>query len=97
MEANSKFSYSGPLNEVVLLNYLAVLLQDLKKESKCYGDNMKITKIGGNEKIMIGTAEKLTDNDVDLKFHTLYAIINAKQAAEEYIKHNNRESRKLTY
>lgn len=90
-EASSWFGYSGPLNEVVVMGNLAVRLQDLKKKLKWDGENMKITNIGDDEEIRVVTSDKFKVVDGDPKFMTDYATINAKQAAEEYIKHTYRE------
>ncbi len=90
-EASSWFGYSGPLNEVVVMGNLAVRLQDLKKKLKWDGENMKITNIGDDEEIRVVTSDKFKVVDGDPKFMTDYATINAKQAAEEYIKHTYRK------
>jgi predicted dehydrogenase len=96
VEPSSSFSYSGPLNEVVVMGNLAVRLQDLKKKLKWDGENMRITNIGPNEEIRVVTSDKFTVINGDPKFETTYATINAKQAAEEYIKHTYREGWKLS-
>jgi len=96
VEASSNFAYSGPFNEVVVMGNLAIRLQGLKKKLNWDGDNMKITNIGANEEIKVVTSDKFTVIDGDPKFDTQYATINAKQAAEEYIKHNYREGWKLS-
>ena len=96
VEASSHFGYSGPFNEVVVMGNLAVRLQDLKKRLKWDGENMKITNIGENEEIRVVTSDKFTVIDGDPKFDTRYATINAKKAAEEYIKHNYREGWELS-
>lgn len=95
VEASSHFGYSGPFNEVVVMGNLAVRLQDLKKKLDWDGENMKISNIGEGEEIKVVTTDKFTVIDGDPKFDTQYATINAKEAAEEYIKHNYREGWKL--
>lgn len=90
-EASSNFGYSGPFNEVVVMGNLAVRLQNLNKKLNWDGENMKITNINDNEEINIVTSDKFTVVDGDPKFNTQYTKINAKEAAQEYIKHNYRE------
>jgi hypothetical protein len=94
-EASSHFGYSGPFNEVVVMGNLAVRLQDLNKKLNWDGKNMKITNIGESEEIKVVTTDKFTVVDGDPKFNTQYATINAREAAEQYIKHNYREGWKL--
>jgi len=94
-EASSHFGYAGPFNEVVVMGNLAVRLQDLKRKLEWDGEKMEITNIGDNEEINIVTSDNFTVIDGDPKFDTRYTKINAKQAAQEYIKHNYREGWKL--
>lgn len=96
VEASSHFGYSGPFNEVVVMGNLAVRLQDLKKRLDWDAENMRIRNIGDNEEIRVITSDKFTVVDGDPKFDTQYATINAKQAAQEYIKHNYRDGWKLS-
>lgn len=86
VEASSHFGYSGPLNEVVVMGNLAVRLQDLKRKLEWDAENMRITNIGDNEEIRVVSSDKFTVIDGDPKFDTKYATINAKEAAESYIK-----------
>ncbi len=88
VEASSNFQYSGPLNEMVVMGVLAVRLQDLKRELQWDGENMKFTNIGDNDQIRVVTSNKFAVVDGDPKFDTQTATLNAKQAAESYIKHN---------
>jgi len=96
VEASSNFAYSGPFNEVVVMGNLAIRLQGLKKKLNWDSDNMKITNIGADEEIRIVTSDKFKVINGDPKFDTQFETINAKQAAEEYIKHNYREGWKLS-
>jgi predicted dehydrogenase len=89
-QPSSNFNYSGPLNEVVVMGNLGGRLQDLRRKLLWDGENMKITNIGDNDQIRIVTTNKFTVVDGDPKFDTKYATINAKQAAESYIKHTYR-------
>jgi len=85
-EASSHFGYSGPLNEVVVMGNLAVRLQDLKRRLEWNGEHMKITNVSDDDEIRVVTSDQFTVIDGDPKFNTQYATINAKMAAESYIK-----------
>jgi len=90
-EASSYFGYSGPLNEMVVMGVVAVRLQDLKRELLWDGENMRFTNIGDTEEIRVVTTDKFEIIDGHPHFDTQHATINAKQAAEEYIRHTYRE------
>lgn len=83
---SSNFEYAGPLNEVVVMGNLAVRLQDLKRTLQWDGDNMEITNIADDDEIRIVTTDKFEVVNGDPKFETDYETINAKAAAERYIK-----------
>lgn len=91
VEASSNFNYAGPLNEVVVSGNLAVRLQDLRRRLEWDAENMKITNIGDNEEIRVVSSDKFTVIDGDPKFDTKYETINAKNAAENYVKTPYRE------
>jgi hypothetical protein len=90
VEASSNFSYSGPLNEMVVMGVLAVRLQDLRKKLLWDGKNMQFTNIGSNEKIRVITSNKFEVVNGDPKFDTQYDTIPALATAEEWIRHNYR-------
>jgi len=90
VEASSNFSYSGPLNEMVVMGVLAVRLQDLKKRLLWDGKNMQFTNIGPSEQIRVVTSNKFEVVNGDPKFDTKYDTIPAQAAAEEWIRHNYR-------
>jgi len=90
-EPSSNFSYSGPLNEMVVMGVNAVRLQDLKRELLWDGENMKFLNISDTDQIKVVTSDKFSIIDGDPKFDTKRDTINAKAAAEEYIKHSYRE------
>ncbi len=94
-QTSSNFIYSGPFNEVVVMGNLAVRLQDLKRKLQWDGENMKITNIGDDEEIRVVTTDTFTVIEGHPHFDTQYATINAKNAAEEYIKHTYREGWEL--
>jgi len=91
VEASSNFSYSGPLNEMVVMGVLAVRLQDLKKRLLWDGKNMQFTNIGPSEQIRVVTSNKFEVVNGDPKFDTKYEAIPALAAAEQWIRHNYRE------
>ena len=86
VEARSNFSYSGPLNEVVVMGNLAIRLQDLKRRLDWDAENMRITNISDTDEISVVTTDKFDIIDGDPKWNTKYTKINAKQAASEYVK-----------
>ena len=65
---------------------LGTRLQDLKRKILWDGDNMKITNVSDTDKIRVVTSDKFTVIDGDPKFDTKYATMDAKPAAESYIK-----------
>ena len=92
VETSSNFEYAGPLNEMVVMGVVAVRLQDLNRELKWDGKNMKFTNISDSDVIRVVTSDKFTVIEGHPHFDTQRKTINAKQAAEEYIKHTYRES-----
>jgi len=91
VQPSSNFAYSAPLNEVVVMGNLAVRLQDLKRPLLWDGKNMKITNINDDDEIRVVTSDKFTVIEGHPHFDTKFATINAKAAAEEYIKHTYRD------
>lgn len=89
--ASSNFDYSGPLNEMVVMGVVALRLQDLKRELQWDGRNMQFTNISDSDEIRVITSDSFDVVDGDPKFDTKRTTINAKEAAEEYIKHNYRK------
>ncbi|MEM1259771.1 MAG: Gfo/Idh/MocA family oxidoreductase [Bacteroidota bacterium] len=91
VECSSNFDYSGPLNETVVAGNLAVRLQDLRRRLEWDAENMKITNISDNDEIRVVTSDKFTVIDGDPRFDTKFATMNAKEAAENYVKKTYRE------
>ncbi|WP_085536997.1 Gfo/Idh/MocA family oxidoreductase [Massilibacteroides vaginae] len=92
----SDFSEAGPFNEMVVMGVLAVRLQALHKELHWDGINMKFTNIGDNETIKTVIKDGFTIKDGHPSFNKDYTDpVNAKQFAEELIKHNYRAGWKL--
>ncbi|MDD3062985.1 MAG: Gfo/Idh/MocA family oxidoreductase [Massilibacteroides sp.] len=93
---SSDFSEAGPFNEMVVMGVLAVRLQSLNKELLWDGENMKFTNIKDDEMIKIVIKDGFTIKDGHPSFNKDYTDpINAKQFAEELIKHNYRAGWKL--
>ena len=90
-EATSNFSYSGPFNEMVLLGVLAIRLQSLNKILDWNGEKMEFTNISDSDELKIVTVDEFKVIDGHPHFNTEYAILNAKETAREYIKHNYRQ------
>ena len=88
---SSNFDYSGPLNEMVVMGVVAVRLQDLKRELKWDGENMRFLNIADTDEIRVVTSDKFQVINGHPHFDTKHTAINAKQAAEEYIRHTYRE------
>jgi predicted dehydrogenase len=88
---SSNLSYSGPLNEIVVMGNLAVRLQELKRTLQWDGEAMEITNIDDAEEIRVVTSDQFEVVDGDPKFNTSYDTINAKQAAESYIRRPYRD------
>ncbi|MBU2650213.1 MAG: Gfo/Idh/MocA family oxidoreductase [Bacteroidetes bacterium] len=91
VETSSYFGYSGPLNEMVVMGVVAVRLQDLKRELLWDGENMRFTNISDTDEIRVVTSDKFAVIDGHPHFDTQRETMNAKQAAESYIKHTYRE------
>lgn len=91
VETSSNFGYSGPLNEMVVMGVVAVRLQDLKRELEWDGENMRFTNISDTDEIKIVSSDKFEIIDGHPHFDTQHETMNAKAAAEEYIKHTYRQ------
>ena len=91
VECSSNFDYAGPLNETVVAGNLAVRLQSLRRRLEWDAENMKITNISDTDEIRVVTSDSFTVVDGDPRFDTKFATMNAKEAAENYIKKVYRE------
>ena len=78
----SNFEYAGPLNEMVVMGNLAVRLKGLNKKLAWDGENMRITNLSDTEEIRV-------TNGIPGQ-EPRQIRLNAKQAAEEYIRHTYR-------
>lgn len=90
VEASSYFGYSGPMNEMVVMGVVAVRLQDLKRELLWDGENMRFTNIGDNDQIRVVQTDRFEIIDGHPHFDTRHQTMNAKAAAEEYIRRTYR-------
>jgi predicted dehydrogenase len=79
----SNFEYSGPLNEMVVMGNLAVRMQSLNKKLAWDGVNMRITNLSDSDVVRI-------TNGIP-KQEPRQITINAKQAAEQDIRHTYRQ------
>ncbi len=89
-EASSNFSFSGPFNEMVVMGVLAVRLQGLNRDLLWDGENMKFTNINANDELRIVSVDEFEVVDGDPRFIRDYVKLNAKESAEEWIKHTYR-------
>jgi predicted dehydrogenase len=78
----SNFEYAGPLNEMVVMGNLAVRMKSLNKRLAWDGVNMKITNLSDSDVIKVANGIPRQEP------RTL--TLNAKQASEEYVRHNYR-------
>ncbi|MGE5406119.1 MAG: hypothetical protein ACM3NR_00295, partial [Methanosarcina sp.] len=91
----SDFSESGPFNEMVVMGVLAVRLQGLNKELEWNGEKMEFTNIGDAEKLRLTVSDNFTIIDGDPKFDRPNITVDAKQFANEMIKHTYRKGYNL--
>ncbi len=88
----SDFSQAGPFNEMVVMGVMAVRLQALNKELEWNGEKMQFTNISDTETLKIVTEDKFSITDGHPTFKTVYTDpINAKEFANEMIKHKYRD------
>lgn len=90
VEASSNFRFSGPFTEMVDLGVLAVRLSGptgLHRELKWDGENMRFTNISDTDQIKIVNYDDFKVIDGDPRFDRRFATFNAKQMAEEWVKH----------
>ncbi len=92
---SSNFDYAGPLTEMVVMGNLAIRLQDLKRKLLWDGENMRVTNINADDQIRVVSSDKFTVINGHPHFDTKYDTIDAKPAAEEYVRHTYREGWKL--
>lgn len=91
----SDFSEAGPFNEMVVMGVLAVRLQGLNKELEWNGEQMTFSNINAGEKLRLTVSDNFTIVDGDPKFDRPDISVDAKQFADEMIRHTYREGYKL--
>jgi len=91
VQTASNFSEAGPFNEMVVMGVLAVRLQGLNKELQWDGPNMQFTNIADDEKLRLTISDNFKIVDGDPKFDRPALTVNAKEFAQELIKHKYRE------
>ena len=91
VEASSNFSYSGPLNEMVLLGVLAVRLQSLQRKLEWDGPNMRFKNIHSSDMLRILAKDNFDIVNGDPKFDKDFSTLPALEMAEEWIRHTYRK------
>ena len=90
VETSSNFQISGPFTEMVDMGVLAVRLSGptgLHRELKWDGEAMRFTNISDTDKIRIVNYDDFKVIDGDPRFDRRYAEFNAKEMAEEWVRH----------
>lgn len=87
IESTSHFGFSGPFNEMVVMGVLAVRLQGLNRELLWDGEKMQFTNISDTDKLNIVSVDEFSVIDGDPRFNRQFVELNAKDAANEWIKH----------
>lgn len=94
----SRFEYAGPFNEFVVMGNLAVRMQSLKKTLLWDSENMKVTNISSDEKLvttkLLPYSSDIVSKRVDDESRKRVEW-NAQEMCEEWIKHTYREGWKL--
>ena len=91
VQPTSNFSYSGPFNEMVLLGVLAIRLQSLNKSLAWDAEKMRFTNISDDDELKVVTSNEFKVIGGHPHFNTQYAKFNAREAANEYVKHSYRD------
>ena len=90
----SNFEYAGPFNEMVVMGNLAVRMQSLQKTLLWDSENMKVTNISPDEKLVTTkllpfSSDVVTKNVDDQSKQNIEW--NAQEMCGEWIKHNYRD------
>jgi hypothetical protein len=93
---SSNFNYSGPLNEMVAMGVVACRLQSLNRELHWDGNQMKFTNIDDSDELKIVNAYVSKEVRGAPQLVPNFTKLNAKKAAEEYIKRTYRKGWELT-
>ena len=92
---SSNFDYSGPLNEMVVMGVVACRLQALHRELHWDGENMRFTNISDDDEMRIVHNYVPKEVRGAPQLRPNFTTINAKRAAEEYIKRTYRKGWEL--
>lgn len=88
----SDFEFSGPFNEMVVMGVLAVRLQSLNMELEWDGANMQFTNIPENATIKTCIKDGFHINEGHPTFDKTWSEpVNARQFAQELVKHTYRD------
>jgi len=88
----SDFMEAGPFNEMVVMGVMAVRLQGLNKTLEWNGDKMEFTNINDTETVKICVEDHFSITDGHPTFNRKFTDpMNAKQFAQEMIKHKYRD------
>jgi hypothetical protein len=91
VKTKSDFSEAGPFNEMVVMGVLAVRLQGLNKELEWNGEKMEFTNIKDEDSVRLTISDNFKIVDGDPKFDRPNLKLNAKEFANEMIKHTYRK------
>ena len=94
----SRFEYSGPFNELVVMGNLAVRMQSLQKTLIWDSENMKVTNISADDKLVTTKLTPYSSDVVSLRVDRASkerVKWNAQEMCEEWIKHEYKNGWKL--
>lgn len=92
----SDFSEAGPFNEMVVMGVLGVRLQGLNRILEWDGENMQFTNISDSDTLKVMIEDGFSIKDGHPTFNKVWTDeFNAKQFANELIKHNYQHGWKL--
>jgi hypothetical protein len=90
----SSFEYAGPFNEMVVMGNLAVRMQSLQKTFLWDNENMKVSNLSPDEKLittkLLPFSSDVVTKSVDDQSKQRVEW-NAQEMCEEWIKHNYRK------
>ncbi|MBT6763593.1 MAG: gfo/Idh/MocA family oxidoreductase, partial [Prolixibacteraceae bacterium] len=93
-EPASRFEYSGPFNEMVVMGNLAVRMQSLQKTFLWDSENLKVTNLAPDEKLrttkLLPFSSDVVTRNIERQAKQRVEW-NAQEMCEEWIKHNYRE------
>lgn len=90
----SRFEYAGPFNEMVVMGNLAVRMQSLKKTLLWDSENLKVSNLSPNEKLVTTKLLPFSSDVVTKRVEgqsKKKVEWNAKEMCEQWIKHDYRK------